>query len=205
MLGMLLFKKVRMCFLWVWVRTLGKRGHLRQQQADTLDKIAKELEFNDGSSIKDIVTNIRDELNAHIKDEAHQISAIEDYMRETHEIGSASQEAHVNASLHILDVAIFRTDPEGQVFFNNRAHQDLTGFALKQLEGDGWINVIHPDHRESVMRKWREAVAAGREFSEDILYVHPKTGLEYWVHVTVYREVTRSGEILGYLGVVTLK
>lgn len=111
-------------------------------------------------------------------------------------------DAFLSAQLNIGDKAVFRTDSLGKVISNNRQHQRLTGFSVGEVTGDGWINVLHPKWRKCIHDKWLDAVAEGREFSEDIMYVKPD-GEEYMVHVNAYREIDSKGTIRGYLGVVT--
>ena len=111
-------------------------------------------------------------------------------------------DAFLSAQLNIGDKAVFRTDASGNVISNNRQHQRLTGFSVGEVEGGGWINVIHPKWRTCIHDKWAAAVKEGREFSEDIMYVTPE-GEEYMVHVNAYREIDSNGDIRGFLGVVT--
>jgi PAS domain S-box-containing protein len=141
-----------------------------------LDRIEQELRPNGHTSMRDAIDRIEDRQD--------------DF------------EAFLNAQLNIGDEAVFRTDPNGHVITNNRKHQNLTGFSMAQVEGDGWINVIHPDWRSKTHTKWHEAVSDGREFSEDIMYVSPQ-GDNYMVHVNAFRERDAKGKIRGYLGVVT--
>ena len=105
------------------------------------------------------------------------------------------------ARLNADHQAIFLTDKDGKVTKNNRMHSIMTGFSFEELKGDGWINVIHPDDREKVHRKWDNAVKEHREFSETIRYV-THSGHVYNVHVDVYRQLDSKGELRGYLGVV---
>jgi PAS domain S-box-containing protein len=141
-----------------------------------LDRIEKELRPNGDSSMRDAIDRIEERQD--------------DF------------EAFLNAQLNIGNEAVFRTDAAGHVITNNRKHQNLTGFSMAQVEGDGWINVIHPDWRTRTHEKWHEAVSDGREFSEDIMYISP-TGDEYMVHVNAFRERDATGKIRGYLGIVT--
>lgn len=107
-----------------------------------------------------------------------------------------------NARMDAEDKAIFLTDPDGHVYWTNRAHQAMTGFSLDRVGHDGWVNVLHPDHREPMADKWYRAVKHQRDFSEDILYQHHYKP-DYWVHVEAFRQLD-EGKIMGYYGVVTL-
>jgi PAS domain S-box-containing protein len=177
-----LFPRIRGVLTSCWRKSFGRTYWLLSQhivaEEDQLTRIEAELHPNGGASL-------RDKLNA-IADKQLDF------------------EAHLNASLNVHSVALFRTDASGGVIASNRAHQILTGFNLAQLMGDGWINVICPEDRQGVFKKWKEAVESGIEFSEDICYQRPN-GSKYAVHVTVYREKCTEGKIRGYVGVVVPK
>jgi PAS domain S-box-containing protein len=174
-----LFPRVRRGFKYAWIRSFGRTSHLLENHIAvedlTLARIEAELHPNGGSSLRDKLNSIADK--------------------------QFDFEAHLNASLNVHEVALFRTNASGGVIASNRAHQILTGFNLTQLAGDGWINVICPEDRHNVFEKWKEAVNAGIEFSENICYQKPD-GKKYAVHVTVYRERCSAGKIRGYVGVV---
>ena len=173
-------RKIRNCVVKVWNLSFGHtnkllREHINQEEGQ-LNRIEAELHPNGGSSLRDVVNKIAERQYGF--------------------------EGYLNAQLNSQDIAVFRTNKEGKVLSNNRAHQRLTGFSKLELQGDGWINVIHPEWRNATLKKWLEAVASQREFSEDIMYVHPTTG-PYMVHVNVFREMDSAGNVRGYLGVVT--
>jgi PAS domain S-box-containing protein len=173
-------KPVRNCWFWAWGKTFGRkevaRKEFEKEMRDALALLLGEMRPNGGDSMRDAIDRIKDRQN--------------DF------------EAFLNAQLNIGNEAVFRTDPQGHVISNNRRHQHLTGFSMAQVEGDGWVNVIHPDWRTKTHAKWHSAVAEGREFSEDIMYVNPD-GESYMVHVNAFRERDGEGRIRGYLGVVT--
>lgn len=133
-----------------------------------LDDVRHEVQFNNGSSMKDM---------------ARRILALN------------------NARMDADPRAIFLADREGHVYWTNRAHQAMTGFSLNRVGHDGWVNVLHPDHREPMATKWYSAVKHKRDFSEDILYQHHGKP-DYWVHVEAFRQMD-AGKIMGYYGVVT--
>jgi PAS domain S-box-containing protein len=165
-----------------WRKTFGKsfallERHIASEEIQ-LNRIEAELHSNGGNSLRD---EIRQIIDTQFK-----------------------FEAHLNASMNVHQVALFRTDASGGVIASNRAHQILTGFNVLQLQGDGWINVICPKDRERVMKAWKAAVEAQREFSEDICYIKPD-GTLYDVHVTVYREKSSDDKVRGYVGIVVPK
>ena len=141
-----------------------------------LKEIKTELVNNGGQSLKDIIVRI----------EEKQI-AIDAFLR---------------AQLNIHNVAIVRTDASGKLFACNRAYQHMTGASLAEVQGDGWINVIHPEDRTRVKKLWQLAVEEQREFHEIIRFKNAE-GLCFSANANVYKEIDALGKLRGYLGVIT--
>ena len=184
-------KPVRRFLLKCWQKTFGRRKlrrHLERKrlEAEALERYEAIVESN-----KLILAELRPNGDSSMRDAVDRI-----------EYRQAGFDAFLSAQLNVLDVAIFRTDAEGKVKYNNRKHQHLTGFSAGEVSGDGWVNVIHPIDRDMVFHKWKQAVESGIEFSEDIRYVSPE-GEEYKVHVNAYREMDAHGNIRGFLGLVS--
>ena len=109
-----------------------------------------------------------------------------------------------HAMLHADNRAVFLADSDGQITMTNRAHSYLTGFRADQLEGIGWINVIHPDDRKALMSKWRAAVDGKYGLNEPMVrYVTPN-GRTYHISVDVFKQLDPKGGLRGYLGLVEL-
>ncbi len=53
---------------------------------------------------------------------------------------------------------MFVSDRSGQNTYTNRPFQQYTGLSAKDLLGEGWIEVLHPDDRERGLILWSEAV-----------------------------------------------
>ncbi|GAB1541807.1 hypothetical protein NUACC21_44800 [Scytonema sp. NUACC21] len=61
--------------------------------------------------------------------------------------------ALVNASYQI----VWRTDSDGNTIAAPEGWEELTGQSVAQCLGWGWLNVVHPEDRESSAQCWREA------------------------------------------------
>lgn len=96
-------------------------------------------------------------------------------------------------------VMIWMTDEtEGAVYFN-KPWLDFTGLGIEASSGDGWMNLIHPDDRDEVRRKYGTSFERREPFS--IEYRLRRYDGEYrWV---IDRGVTRhspDGSFAGYVG-----
>jgi PAS domain S-box-containing protein len=163
-----------------WQKTIGRDhhkifGHLEQLTIQMKEVVDQVRPTNGDDTIQEMLIEI--------------IGQLED------------NRALTGARLNADHQAIFLTDKKGKVTKNNRRHSIMTGFTFEELKGDGWINVIHPEDREMVRRKWDQAVSENREFSESIRYV-THSGEIYNVHVDVYRQLDSKNNLRGYLGVV---
>lgn len=148
--------------------------HALEEQA-TLERIEAELRPNGGTSLRDVINDIQERVH--------------------------ESDAFQRASLNIHDVAIIRFDEKGRVVHVNRQLVHLVSMSFDQLKGDGWINFISARERDLIMRKWREAVEGGREFSENATILCAD-GTEVVAHMNVFRETDYFGKIRGYLGVI---
>ncbi|HEY9798199.1 MAG TPA: PAS domain-containing sensor histidine kinase, partial [Leptolyngbyaceae cyanobacterium] len=54
---------------------------------------------------------------------------------------------------------VWTTDAQGHATSATESWQTLFGQSEEELKGWGWLNVIHPDDREEVRRRWTQAVA----------------------------------------------
>jgi len=141
-----------------------------------IDLILGELTPNGGMSLKDAVMRIEERQHG--------------------------MDAFFRAQLNLHNVAIVRTDAEGKLTAINRQYQRMTGYSLVEVEGDGWINAIHPDDRAKVKKQWEEAIAGGREYIEDIKFL-TASGETILTHASVFREIDAQDNIRGYLGTIT--
>lgn len=141
-----------------------------------IDLILAELQSNGGTSLKDAVMRIEERQHG--------------------------MDAFFRAQLNLHNVAIIRTNEKGKLTAINRQYQRMTGYSLIEVEGDGWINAIHPEDREKVKKQWEEAIAGGREYTEDWRFLNA-LGETFMAHASVFREIDAHGNIRGYLGTIT--
>ncbi len=98
-------------------------------------------------------------------------------------------------------VGIFQTDVEGRVVYVNPACGRIVRRPPAVGLGRGWVEWVHRDDRERVVREWGEAVAAGREYADEYRFVAPG-GDEVWVRITSTAVRDPGGARTGYIGVV---
>lgn len=96
-------------------------------------------------------------------------------------------------------VGIFQTDALGNCLFVNSRWQQMTGLSDAEAAGMGWLQALHPDDREEVLRQWNRRTQAGQEFSRECRF---KTHNQVvWVVTSAVPD--DNHQISGYLGTVT--
>jgi PAS domain S-box-containing protein len=141
-----------------------------------LDAIARELKPKNGEG------SVRD-----------QLGRIEVALRES--------DAFQKAALNLHDIPIVHTNAAGGVIGINRHYQRLFGYSISEVKDEGWINAIAQSERDQVMRAWKDAVASGREFHQDILF-RKSDGTKFVGHASAYREIDIRGKVTGYLAAI---
>jgi len=84
--------------------------------------------------------------------------------RKEHEMAMRLSEEKFRVLGDTLPQMIWTTDAEGRLNYASKRYFEFTGMTLDELNGIGWLNVIHP---EDLMRNfpiWQEAVSKGIEY-----------------------------------------
>lgn len=76
----------------------------------------------------------------------------------------ASRQDHIFAALAEA-VLIYETDEHGQYTWASPSLATFVGVQVTDIQGWGWVNILHPDDVERVRHEWRSAVDERRLFS----------------------------------------
>jgi PAS domain S-box-containing protein len=63
---------------------------------------------------------------------------------------------------------IWSSPPDGSLDFCNAQFRSYVGRTLEELQGEGWQQMLHPDDRERVVKRWRESVMNGTPFEQEV-------------------------------------
>lgn len=74
------------------------------------------------------------------------------------------QDSRQRILLGLVPYSVTETDDKGKLIFCNRVFLQWTGRLEDEVQGDGWVNVVHPDDRERLRREWDEAVVEKRAY-----------------------------------------
>lgn len=59
---------------------------------------------------------------------------------------------------------IWIADPQGNLNYFNQSVYEYTGLSPEQIAKEGWLQIVHPDDRESNIKVWSESIATGSDF-----------------------------------------
>jgi len=62
---------------------------------------------------------------------------------------------------------IWSGPPDGTLDYCNDRWRSYKGLELKDLRGDGWQIMLHPDDRDRVLKAWHESVAKGTPYEQE--------------------------------------
>ncbi|AFY56523.1 PAS domain S-box [Rivularia sp. PCC 7116] len=99
-------------------------------------------------------------------------------------------------------VAIINTDADGSCIYFNQHWSEITRLSTKESLGEGWIEALHPEDCERVVRRWKQAVETQIPFVSDHRFLRPD-GRVVWVIWQALPEIYENGEFKGYIATVT--
>jgi len=98
-------------------------------------------------------------------------------------------------------VGIFRTDPTGKTLYVNPQWCSISGILFNEAIDDGWLNAVHPDDRERLIKKWNEDVQI-KAISHSEYRFLLKDGSVVWVVGKSIPQLDKNGDIIGYIGTI---
>lgn len=134
-------------FSLLWMKVIKPLMDLLKNQdyfKDSVETIKKELQTNGGNSLKDAIIDLRGTCNR-----------IEKRQKVI--------EQRTKASLHYSNVALFETDEEGRLVWNNINLCKMTKNP-EGLQGYDWLNCIEENDREELLEDFRSCLDTNRKF-----------------------------------------
>lgn len=142
----------------LWVKVINPLVSLINNQdyfKQAVEEIKKELQTNGGNSLKDAVISL-----------GNTCDRIERRQRVI--------EQRTKAALHYSNVALFETDSEGRLIWNNNHLCDVAMKSSSSLEGYDWINCINEDEREEILAEFLSCIKMNRKFNRSTKTVDNK-------------------------------
>jgi PAS domain S-box-containing protein len=93
--------------------------------------------------------------------------------------------------------------PNGAAAYANQRWRDYTGKTSEQIQGDGWLQFIHPDDRPRVQEAWQIAVRTGTLYEVEHRIQEGSTGGYRWFLARSIPYQDTQGTILYWVGTCT--
>ena len=90
--------------------------------------------------------------------------------------------------------------PDGSVDFVNRHWQEYTGLSTERTVGSGWREAAHPEDLQRNVEKWRESLATGMPFEDEVRYRRAADGQYRWFLSRAVPLRDARGKILKWYG-----
>ncbi len=119
---------------------------------------------------------------------------------------AATQLAEREAQFRTLAEAMLHhawtASPEGELnWFNGRFYQ-FSGVAPGDLDGAGWVNVIHPDDLGAATERWSAALGSGITYEAEFR-LKRADGVYRWHIARAVAQRAADGSIVGWIGTNT--
>lgn len=166
--------------MWRWpVKPIYRSAQAQLARAakaiETVERIESEFHPNGGGSIRDQLNRI--------------------------EFALLAERGARRVFSHGLPVPIFEADKTGEVLWVNRRFTEVTGLSEAQARGWGWVNALHPIHREAVVAEWEDAVQRRRTFRMEVTYQHVGTRENTLLDVEAMPLADHMGDVVMFVGI----
>ena len=103
----------------------------------------------------------------------------------------------------ILASVVWHTDPAGLFTADQPEWEAFTGQTWEEYRGEGWLNALHPDDRETVRELWRRALAERSGFQSAGRVWHAPTGGYRYCVGRALPLLDAGGTIREWIGTIT--
>ncbi|MBI4828779.1 MAG: PAS domain S-box protein [Nitrospinae bacterium] len=111
-------------------------------------------------------------------------------------------ERRLETLMRLLPVGVFYTDPKGNFRYVNPAWLNITGVAIEQALGKGWLHTLSGEDTTRVFEEWNTALGEKKTFHSEFRFARPGEAA-VWVLATALAEHDRAGNVTGYVGTLT--
>jgi PAS domain S-box-containing protein len=98
---------------------------------------------------------------------------------------------------------VWMATPDGDVVYFNGRWLDYTGLTYEQARGQGWVQAIHPDDRQSSLEEWSWAVREGGSLEVEQRLLRGSDRAFRWQQVKGVPLRDEQGAILHWIGTTT--
>jgi PAS domain S-box-containing protein len=110
-------------------------------------------------------------------------------------------EHHFRLLVETIPALVWRGTPEGELDYLNQRAIEYLGRSAQSLSGGGWLELVHPDHRDTTIQRWLHSVATGSSY-EDVYRLRRANGEYRWIQSVGQPFHDTEGRIAHWYGLV---
>ncbi len=112
-------------------------------------------------SVTELLQHARNALEATVQKLGQTNTALHEEIVERKHAEDAlrKSEDHLRLVTDTIPALVWSASPDGSIDFINQRHKEFTGLSLEDVCDWRWIDIIHPDDREGIVREWRRSLA----------------------------------------------
>ena len=173
------------------IKKLKNEIVLLQQDREKLRVVFNELTPNHGSSMKDQLGKVKEELslNTEITEKTAKrciiISGKLDMIYETDAVARFECEL-----------------PSGKCIWSNTALQKMFGLTEAEMLGDGWLNALHPEDIEPTYKQWMNTIANSYPYKARYRIIVGNTVIHVEAQAKILRD--KNGKAISALGTIKI-
>ncbi|MGH9456097.1 MAG: PAS domain-containing sensor histidine kinase [Thermoanaerobaculia bacterium] len=97
---------------------------------------------------------------------------------------------------------IWTTEPDGYHNYFSRRWYDFTGTTPEQTQGEGWLELLHPDDRERTLARWQHSLRTGEPYAIEYRF-RGVDGDYRWFLGQAVPQRSQAGDIIRWFGTLT--
>ncbi|MGI9046183.1 MAG: PAS domain S-box protein, partial [Burkholderiales bacterium] len=110
-------------------------------------------------------------------------------------------EARYRTLIEVSPQIVWVAQPDGHIIYCNESWFEYSGLTMADSGGDGWTQVIAPEHVARVSRTWMQAVASGEQFEAEVPFRRASDGQFRWHLARGLPLRDERGTIASWIGV----
>jgi PAS domain S-box-containing protein len=120
-----------------------------------------------------------------------------------HHLEHKDTEDELRTLVDVIPDFVWMMRPDGSCEYANQRWCDYTGKTAEQIQGDGWLQFIHPDDRPRIQEAWQAAVHTGTPYEVEHRIQQGSTGDYRWFLARGIPFRDRQGTIQRWFGTCT--
>jgi PAS domain S-box-containing protein len=97
---------------------------------------------------------------------------------------------------------LWSASPEGAIDYCNNRVLDYTGFSAREIMGNGWTRLLHPDDVDGTVRTWISCVTSGTSYRVEVRMFRAADRTYRWCVTSALPLFDERGRILRWHGTV---